>query len=81
MTHEPKTDQLRLEPELRERLERLARQEQRPISNLVRRIISRDIAAREPDRRVRLGLVLAEIDQKNNIKVTDEERVLPRSPG
>jgi FKBP-type peptidyl-prolyl cis-trans isomerase (trigger factor) len=30
---------------------------------------------------VRLGLVLAEIDQKNNIKVTDEERVLPRSPG
>jgi FKBP-type peptidyl-prolyl cis-trans isomerase (trigger factor) len=48
---------------------------------LVRRIISRDIRAREPDRRVRLGLVLAEIDQKNNIKVTDEERVLPRSPG
>jgi hypothetical protein len=33
------------------------------------------------DRRFRLGLVLAEIDQKNNIKVTDEERVFPRSPG
>jgi FKBP-type peptidyl-prolyl cis-trans isomerase (trigger factor) len=33
------------------------------------------------DRLVRFGLVLAEIDQKNNIKVTGEERVLPRSPG
>jgi predicted transcriptional regulator len=42
MTHEPKTDQLsiRLEPELRQRLERVAEADRRPLAALARNVLA-----------------------------------------
>jgi predicted DNA-binding protein len=42
MTHEPKTNHLsiRLEPELREKLEAAAEQDRRPLAKLVRNVLA-----------------------------------------